>query len=113
MKLFRKIVPPRVSVRDHRQFGTVIDTYRDPFIDWIWGGLGTLAVIGVFVMAANLDDPEGDAIADSAAYAQGIAEGRRQEREAHLQTLRAAYQHGLDEAYQRCADVPSRQVARQ
>lgn len=98
MKLFQ---------RDHRQH-CVISTYRDPMIDWIWGGLGTLAVIGIFVMAANLDDPEGAALADSAAYAQGIAEGRRQEREAHTQTLRAAYQHGLDEAYQRCADVPSR-----
>lgn len=98
--------------RSRRQFA-VIDTYRDPMIDWIWGGLGTLAIVGIFLMAANLDDPEAAAVADSAAYSQGVAEGRRQEREAYSQSLRAAYQHGLTEAYQRCADVPSRQVARQ
>lgn len=97
--------------RDHRQ-SAVIDTCH-PWRDWGFVALGVVCLVALLAFAAALDlADEGDqAIAASVDFAAGIEEGRRLERLAHVTTLRAAYQHGLDEAFIRCTADPKAAAA--
>ena len=74
---------------------------------WLYAvAIGTLLAVG---SAYRLDDTAADElVATSADYAAGVEEGRRQEREARVLAVRAAFTHGLDEAAERGCKVAAK-----
>lgn len=69
-----------------------------------WGCLGALVIVCILAATAALDEPEmAHQVAADVDFAAGVEEGRRQEREQRLASVRSAYQNGLSDADERCA----------